>query len=67
MSDILALYALNVAQNIHTDFCRVIGRAKDEFGCSIISRAYIGYIRFTDDKHFGGAEIAQLEDSSSRI
>lgn len=51
----------------HTNLGGVIGGSKDELRCTVVSRADVGHIWLVLYEYLGAAEVAQLEDSGSRI
>lgn len=50
-----------------TNLGGVVGRAKDQFGSTIVAGTDVRDIWLVFNQDFGAAEVAQLQDSSVRI
>ena len=50
-----------------TDVRRVVGRAEDELGRSVVSRADVRDVRLTGDEDLGRAKVAELEHAGLRV
>jgi len=50
-----------------TNLCRVVGRAKDEFGSTIVARADVRDVGLILDQDLGTAKVAELEDAGSGV
>lgn len=50
-----------------TDLGRVVGGTKDQLGRPVVPRANVRDIGFVFDQNFGGAEIAEFQDTGAGV
>ena len=53
--------------SIHTDIGGVVGRAEDELGGTVVSRANVADIGLASDENLGRAKVTELEDTCGRV
>lgn len=50
-----------------TNLGGIICCTEDQFGCTVVSRADIGYVGLIFDENLGASKVAQLQNATGRV
>ena len=67
MIELVGMLYRRWVRTVPTNLCRVVGGAKDELGCAVVSRTDVRDIGLVLNEYLGAAKITELQDAAARV